>query len=283
MIKGIGRLNRRYSTWQAENNKKKFTAKLESLIENLGNRIAEKRVPFHLVSFSGHRFLADQVYSILSFYNNVDLPESWTVFDDGTYTDKEIELLQKIPGLSVIRHFEMEEYGDLPVAKFPTLKKIILYKSVKITGLTTIFVDSDVLFYPCFKNFITALQKNNWFLVDENYGYFDKSYLDKMSYDMYPCNLGLFILNTDIEWNQVIRYIQEKKQTGEIHYWSDQTAFHLLTRGYEKFLPLDPRYFVVSGSDSFKIGFDYSEKKIAVRHFVGPVRHKMWQVLNMQY
>jgi hypothetical protein len=68
----------------------------------------------------------------------------------------------------------------------------------------------------------------------------------------------------------------DKIEHSELHYWSDQTAVHILAqREQYKVMPAD--HFVVDGKDSFKLlhAFDYN--KIALRHFVGPVRHKMWQ------
>ena len=40
-------------------------------------------------------------------------------------------------------------------------------------------------------------------------------------------------------------------------------------------LPVDQ--FVVGGKDGFRLSHCVDYNEISVRHFVGPVRHKMWQ------
>lgn len=62
-----------------------------------------------------------------------------------------------------------------------------------------------------------------------------------------------------------------------MNYWSDQTAFHILTQK-EGFIALPKEKFVTGGKDAFTIKNSVDYSKIALRHFVGPVRHKMWQM-----
>ena len=278
MMKGAGSLNRKIVAFIGNKNKRSFEKNIPRLVENLSLKSNGLKLPLHLVSFSGEKFLNDQLYSILSFYWNVGLPLKWTIFDDGSYTAKSIELLNRIPNLEFIHYDKQDIPPGYPVEQYPPLKKIFLYRTIEIDQ-TTIFVDSDVLFFKPFRDFIPVLQKTSWFLPDEHYGYFDPSYVESIPFDMYPCNLGLLIFNAAPDWSKVTGYIDEQlNHKNGIMIWTDQTAFHKLTREYNGIMPLDPRYFIVSGTDSFKIGADFNYTKIAVRHFVGPVRHKMWQI-----
>ena len=43
------------------------------------------------------------------------------------------------------------------------------------------------------------------------------------------------------------------------------------------FTALPPNLFVVGGKDAFSFRDAFNYKNIALRHFVGPIRHKMWQ------
>lgn len=283
MIKGKGRFNKKVVAFIGNKNKRSFEKNIVELIEKLPLRSKALRLPFHVVSFSGEKFLNDQLYSILSFYWNVGLPFKWTIFDDGTYTDKSILLLNKIPNLKFIKYEKGNIPLKYPVEKYPSLKKIFLYRTVEIDK-TTIFVDSDVLFFKPFSDFIPVIKQGNWFLTDEYYGCFDPSYIQSVPFDMYPCNLGFIIFNCIPDWSKVTDYIDEQLNHDDgMMIWTDQTAFHTFTRGYDKIMPLDPRYFIVSGTDSFKISADFDYTKIALRHFVGPVRHKMWQINWSQF
>jgi hypothetical protein len=230
-----------------------------------------------IASYSGEIQFADQLYSIASFSRNVGIPKKWIIFSDGTHSIKSKEIFKKIPFAEFIEHNNDLIPESYKQESNPLLKKIFYYKSIKIHS-TILFIDSDVLFYKSFSKFYPLLLKNNWFLVDEKYGYFDESYLVKDNFGAYPCNSGFFVFNSQPNWDIVMKYLDEQRKNPDgIQYWSEQTAFQILTRDFANYTPLDPRYFVVGGQDSFsfKSHFDYTE--IALRHFVGPVRHKMWQ------
>ena len=44
-----------------------------------------------------------------------------------------------------------------------------------------------------------------------------------------------------------------------------------------EFMPLDPRRFILDSGDQFDFSYLLPFDKIAIRHYTGPVRHKMWQ------
>lgn len=230
-----------------------------------------------IASFSGEKQLADQLYSITSFYRNVGKPGKWIIFSDGSHSEKSKELFNNIPEVVLI-----DDSIDIVPEAYknetnPLLKKVFYYKTVDVKT-TTFFVDSDILFYKSFTDFYPLLLNHNWFMVDEQYGSFDTSYVENVNFDLYPCNSGFFVLNKQPQWDVVMRYLDDQRSKPEgIQYWSEQTAFHVLTRDFTNYLPLDPRYFVVGGPDSFSLTSHFDYTKIAMRHFVGPVRHKMWQ------
>ena len=57
---------------------------------------------------------------------------------------------------------------------------------------------------------------------------------------------------------------------------SHQTAIHIMVNNDNLFYPLDNNNFVLNGKDSFNFK-SLSIGNTAITHFVGPVRHKMWQ------
>lgn len=232
-------------------------------------------VNFNIVSFSGSKQFADQLYSIASFYKNVGRPYSWIIYNDGSYKQEELELLGTIKGVEV-RAIVIQE-GSLPLScfkEYPTLLKVEILRQLTDFSRPVLFTDSDVLFYKEFKKISQQFLSSNWYIVDEGKGYFDPSF--ELPANEPPLNFGFIVLNKPADWSFIFKYLNDRIKQGELHYWSDQTAAHLLAQR-EQFKVMQVESFVVGGTDGFKLSHAVDYNKIALRHFVGPVRHKMWQ------
>ena len=236
----------------------------------------ENRVNFNLVSFSGKKQFLDQLYSISSFYCNIGRPKSWIIYNDGTYSNEELDFFKKIEGVTIEEASSVrKELPEQALKKFPTLLKIEILKNIT-PGISTIFTDSDILFYKRFADFIKTLALQNWYIIDEGFRYFDDDFLKKNKTGSNPLNLGFMVLNSKPNWKTVIDYIVAKYKDGCLSYWTDQTACHIMAQN-ESFSPLPKEEFVVGGNDSFSFRSAVDYDQIALRHFVGPIRHKMWQ------
>jgi hypothetical protein len=267
----IGRTLKYLSTSIAQRHRKTFLKKFR--YEWL-NEI-KKQINIQVISFSGKKQFADQLYSLTSFYRNVGRPISWNIYSDGSYTSSEIEIFSLIRGVKVSDvNIKKSNIPENYFKKYPTLLKVEILKQFQSHSDTIVFSDSDILFYPKFSEFLDIFQEANWYLVDEGTGYFEPGY--KLPQGQQPLNLGLLVLNKPINIDYVILYIAKKINQGSLHYWSDQTAFHQLAQ-IEHFLPLSKNYFFVGGNDAFSLSHCVDYNEIALRHFVGPVRHKMWQ------
>jgi hypothetical protein len=272
----IGRFNRIISTLLAKKNALRFEINSPELIQLIPKN---DTIHIEVVSFSGLNYFNDQLYSILSFYYNVGTPLKWKIYSDGTYTDKEKSIFIKIPNVE-INEVDTSDFDESWIGFFennPTLKKVAVLTRLEIST-TTFFIDSDILFYPSFINHLKRFQNHNWYIQDEKSIYFDEDLLLNSSLLKHPLNFGMLILNSRPNWQIILDYITNKLLKGSISYWTDQTALHILaTTAGSDFYPLNKELFVVNGSDSFKLHHDYNYNILAVRHFVGPVRHKMWQ------
>jgi hypothetical protein len=230
---------------------------------------------FNVLSFSGSNQFADQLYSISSFYRNIGIPKSWIVYNDGSYSPDQLRVLHSIVNVKVKDVLlEKDSFHKSWINQYPTLLKVEILRNITDYSRTILFTDSDVLFYPLFKKYTQTLFSDNWYIVDESEGYFDSSF--KLLPKEKPLNFGFLVLNAPSNWNFVYSYINEHIKSGTLGYWTDQTAMHLLSVK-EKFHFLPVGKFVVGGKDSFKLSHDFNYSKIALRHFVGPIRHKMWQ------
>lgn len=236
----------------------------------------ENHVNFNMVSFSGKKQFLDQLYSIASFYRNMGKPEGWIIYNDGTYSKEELDFFKKIERVSIEEVSSItKELPEAALKKFPTLLKIEILKNIS-PRIPVIFTDSDILFYKGFSRYKKILEQHNWYIADEGFRYFDADYITNNKTAADPLNLGFMVLNSKPHWTPVIAYIIARFNDGKLDYWTDQTACHIMAQN-ENFKTLPKQEFVVGGNDSFKFKSAADYDCIALRHFVGPVRHKMWQ------
>jgi hypothetical protein len=269
----LGRLQKLLAKQIAEVNKRKFNENLNILCE----KKYDLTIDLHVVSMSGNLFFQDQLYSILSFVSNIGKPLKWTIYSDGTYRIEQIDKLMSFQFVEVIyRESSMSILPDNVIREHPFLKRLDYYANHELKG-TTIFCDSDILFYGGFKNYVKTLSSKNWYLADESAIYFDEEYLELNKNNMYGVNAGFLVLNSQIDWNKALLYVKNRID-GElsIGHWTEQTAIHELIINDITFQPLDPRKFILHGKDSFTVS-SLPVGNSALRHFVGPIRHKMWQ------
>ena len=268
----IGRYKRKLIEQIAERNKASFLQWQQLHLPAATNESA-----YTVVSFSGGKWFADQLYSLYSFYRNVGKPQQWLIYNDGTYSKTQLDALCKIDRVTVC-DLDLSD-ARLPkeaLQKFPTLKKVGIVAK-HISDEKTIIADSDILFYRHFSTLINIDSNINYYLVDEGNRYFDKDFLLAHLSIEEPFNFGLLLLHSRFSMESVYTYIEERYRMGVLDYWSDQTAFQKLVMNNAGFEALNRELFKVGGSDSFHLSHCVDYNKIALRHFVGPVRHKMWQ------
>lgn len=262
----------------------------------LVNKVSTKiEIAVNAVSFSSRTDFPEQVLSILSFLRYVGTPSHWLIYSDGSHTRKETEILQTIfpfvevtsldwsqpaPPFHYIKPVLLPYQASLQhyAKSFPLGKRLFFYLNFEITR-PTIFLDSDILFYEKADILRTIIQdrseENGWFLPDVDWGCLDSRYKKTVEVEMYQANGGFMLLNQ--EFTKVEDGLQFLQQLGNTYeYFTEQTVMHiLLTKN--KFMPLDPRTFVINTGDQFDFSYLYDPEKIALRHYTGPVRHKMWQ------
>lgn len=242
--------------------------------------LSGKDLPFDVISFSGSRDLEEQALSILSFAINAGIPQRWTLYSDGSHSREETRLIQNyFPFVHVSLWNEHEQkltshqirmlndYIHLsPAARKVTLLSCHPYER------QTIYTDSDILFYPASGKQMMEDQyrKGFWYMSDVGWGALD-SRVEKEG--TVPLNFGFLILNGSFKFDAVFSYLN--RISPGFHYFSDQTAFHIAFQEQDG-KALDPAKFVLDVSDQFDFGY-VRKQDMSVRHFVTPVRHKMWQ------
>jgi hypothetical protein len=278
----------------ATNNRNFFVKIVDNHLGHLVSQIGiNSSVPINIVSFSSNRDFEEQVLSILSFLQNVGKPKSWSLYSDGSHSGKQLEILRSNFDFLNIVSQEWDNLTELPQNTKPELlpyaeyfldyaKKVALGKRLyyylnHVVEFPTLFIDSDIIFYTKASTieFIIQEDVNGWYLPDSDWGCLDSRYKLFQPRQVYQVNGGCFMLNKNLsEMKGGLDFFKSLNKRYE--YFSDQNIFHILLRD-NGFLPFDPRLFILDSTDQFDFSYKYHPKDIAIRHYTGPVRHKMWQ------
>ncbi len=291
-IKGQGTLTKFITSKIAVINKRSFTKITHSLSDL--KRIAllinnDRPIDLQVVGFSSLRDYPEQILSILSFVRYVGRPTSWTIYSDGSHTDKEIETIKSVfPFVTIIKN-HINDLVNIKPALQPFKqelmhftenhvlgKKLFFYLNHKIDN-PTLFLDSDVLFYEKASILHPILHQNvaGWYLPDAVWGCLDSRYTSETAQQLDQVNAGFVIMNAELpNLSDGLNFLKRINFTYE--YFSEQTVMHIISKT-NNFTSFDPKSFIVNSDDQFDFSYLYSRENIAVRHYTSPVRHKIWQ------
>jgi hypothetical protein len=277
-IRGVGRLFILYLLLKSKINIILFRIHYKTILKSLPNR---PKIPFHFVSFSGAKTFYDQLLSILSFYYNVGSPISWTIYSDGTYSPSQISIFYKFNFVKLVNwdsNLKIKYKGLLDFGKkFIWGNRLHAYLNHTVSP-TTIFLDSDILFYKGFSIYLSIINKSNWYIQDTG-PHLDKYYFTKYKEnDNHFINAGFLVINESPNWGLAVDYIVNRNDKDcSWEHFTEQAAINYMIKNDSTFHPLSEEKFILSCKDSFDIYHKFDIKKIALRHYVSPVRHKMWQ------
>lgn len=246
-------------------------------------RIADgAAVSCNVVAYSGESALPEQVASIRSFLKHVGRPRHFTVVSDGTLSERGRGILRSID--SVISISDSPPLpNDLPAGLYPYLtthptgKQLALIMSLPVDN-PTLYVDSDVLFFPGARDLIQLAEKGGapaFYLADCRLSA-DEQLLRDAAEKARPVNTGVLLLFEKLDWALAIRRFME--MPGPPNYFTNQTMTHLAMHANGA-LPLDDRKYVLQLDDQFVYSDRYACCDLALRHYVNPVRHKFWTTI----
>jgi hypothetical protein len=236
-------------------------------------------IPVAVYAFSCERDLPEQVASIRSFIRYVGVPDSFTVVSDGSYSRGSRHLLSKIS--SCVNVLDLNDIVNNSLHKFvydyasqhPLGKKLSILMSMPIEK-PTIYADSDILFFPGADTIINIAQlgdQKRWYLPDCAFA-LDARLLDD-SERAAPVNSGFMLLKQPLDWDIPLERLE--RIAGRSNYFTEQTMVHLAMHN-NKAIPLCSSKFIVALDDQFIYSDKYADNSIALRHYVNPVRHKIW-------
>ena len=244
-----------------------------------------RKIKIAVYSLSCERDLPEQVASIRSFIRHVGIPDQFTVISDGTYSRESCQLLRKIhPCVEIVDQQKLVR-TDLPQCIYdyaehhPLGKKLAALISIQINQVT-LYTDSDILFFPDASELITLAaldDKCSRYLLDCAIS-LDERILYDESEKLNPVNSGLILFKKQLDWSFGIERLVKCQESP--NYFTEQTIVHL-TMHYNHNVPLCSKRYVVSLDDQFIYSDNYANQKIALRHYVNPVRHKFWFNVGM--
>jgi len=243
-------------------------------------------VPLDVFAYCGERSLPEQVASIRSFLRYVGRPKQFTIVSDGTLSHHDIEILESIDPMISVSQYSQWLPKDLPERIYsyltadPMGKQLALLMSLPVEG-PTLYVDSDVLFFPGAKDFISLEETDGapaFYLADCQLSADERLFRSDGERSQ-PVNAGVLLFLRKLDWSFAVRRFMEME--GVPNFFTGQSMTHLTMHANEA-LPLDPRKCLLRLDDQFVYPDHYASPGLALRHYVNPVRHKFWTTMARQ-
>lgn len=258
-----------------------YRALLPSIVRRCIPRGAE--VPFNVFAYSGESTLPEQVASIRSFLKHVGRPKRFTIVSDGTLSGRSSSILKRVDSVISISGSAQWLPKDLPTKIYPYLtthptgKQLALVMSLPVDG-PTLYVDSDVLFFPGARDLIRLVENGGapaFYLADCRLSA-DERLFRGAAEKAQPVNTGVLLLFEKLDWVLAVRRFLALQ--GLPDFFTNQTMTHL-TMHANGASPFDDRKYVLKLDDQFVYGDRYACRDLALRHYVNPVRHKFWTTI----
>jgi hypothetical protein len=239
--------------------------------------------PLEVFSYSGEAALPEQVASIRSFLRHVGRPIHFNVVSDGTYSPEARRVLKRLDPCVTVTDASEWLPKDLPDEIYPYLKthptgrQLALIMSLP-KNAPVLYLDSDILFFEGASDLHAYAETRDapaFYLADCRFSGDDRL-LRNSSEAHDAVNTGFLMLFQKLDWSTSIQRFLELD--GAPNFFTNQTMTHLTMHANEA-VPFDPRKYILQLDDQFVYPDRYASSRIAMRHYVNPVRHKFWTSL----
>jgi hypothetical protein len=246
----------------------------------VGRRIRCRReLPIDVFSYSGQSRLAEQVASIRSFLQNAGRPNRFVVVSDGSHTLESIKLLCRVDECASVESVPAPDPGagetfDAYLRNHPTGKQLALVMSLP-REKPALYIDSDVRFFSRAADLQAVVESNTapaFYLQDCGFAG-DRRLLRSDEDKLPPVNTGVLLIRHPLDWSLAVDRFAALN--GPPDFFTNQTLTHLVMHA-NRAQPFDPAKYVLQLDDQFVYRDRYAGSKIALRHYVDPVRHKFW-------
>jgi hypothetical protein len=249
----------------------------------------DRPVPLDVFSFSSSAHLPEQAASIRSFLTHAGEPISWTVVSDGSHSTAARRLLGRIHTcVSVTDWFELGREGlprvlwDYARVDRPGKKLIAL---VSLPGdRPVLYTDADVLYFAGAHRLNELAHAGGPPRYISDHGLrrggplgqefaLDGALLRDRSEGVEEVNSGFLVVDGPLDWAPALHRLARRRWKPNI--FTEQTVVHLTLRR-AGCVPLDPAHYVLTADDRWQADDPYLGPESVLRHYVTPVRHKLW-------
>ena len=239
--------------------------------------------PLAVFSYSGEAALPEQVASIRSFLRYVGRPSRFTVVSDGTHSASSHRLLAGLDSCVSVAHAGDWLPKSLPdklypyLSGHPTGRQLALIMSLPVNA-PVLYCDSDIRFFPGADDLYSYLDRRDAPAIYQADCRFsgDERLLRDQAETRDPVNTGFLLLFRRLDWSSSIERFLALADAP--NFFTNQTMTHL-TMHANGAAAFDPQNYVLQLDDQFTYRDRYSVPRIALRHYVNPVRHKFWTSL----
>jgi hypothetical protein len=234
-------------------------------------------------AYSGETTLPEQVASIRSFLAYAGRPKQFTVVSDGSYTAESIALLERIDRCVRVQTVAPPLPSGLPtkvesfLADQFTGRQLALIMSLP-ADRPAVYTDADVLFFPAAKELadLSGTESVGALYLPDCVFARDQRLIRGASEESNPVNMGFLLLLKKLDWSFGLERL--RVLDGLPNFFTTQTVTHLCLHANAA-RPLDPHKFVLQLDDQTIYRDRHTASSIAMRHYVNPVRHKLWTTL----
>lgn len=232
--------------------------------------------------------IPEQKLCILSFLRHVGTPRRWLVVSDGSVTARQAATLRELHSCvntanwtDFISHENEACVRELH--KYTKFAKKLAVETNLPFERPTIYSDSDVVFFEGayqLRNLLNNLQGRSFYQQDLP-GMYDPLIVTLEETKLPPANAGFTVLGKRLDWTEAMARLQAvlanltpQKRTLDLEKLEQGTAHiaHVMNGS----TPLDGRY-VLQISDRLQESEPVVDRSCVMRHYVRPVRHKMWK------
>lgn len=242
----------------------------------------DKPVAFEVCSYSGAAMLPEQVASIRSFLRYAGRPIRFIVFSDETHSTRDREVLRSIDRCVAVASAPESNSKAETIREYleshPTGRQLALMMSLPAER-PTLYVDSDVLFFPGAKRIESLLaaapSAPALFLRDCQLAADERVFRSAGEREN-PVNTGMIFFRAPLDWSLALERLTQLN--GEPAFHTNQSLTHLVMHANGA-ASLDPAQFVLQLDDQFLYRDLHAQPEIVARHYVNPMRHKFWTAL----
>jgi hypothetical protein len=244
----------------------------------------QRDVDLDVFAYSNEQALPEQIASIRSFLRHAGRPQNFVVVSDGSHSPRSIRLLEAIDPCVSVRQVGSasatlaDERFRRYLENHPTGKQLGVIMNLP-EGLPALYADSDVLFFAGATDLLQLLRQEDvsaYYLADCQFAGDDRL-LRAPGEKRDPANTGVLLLFQRLDWSLSVARFSGIE--GDPDFFTNQTMTHLAMH-QNSTRPLDPFRYVLQLDDQFSWRDRYAGARLALRHYVNPVRHKFWTSLN---